>query len=218
MEGEASVDPGTRITHAVWALLESDGYDALQLRDVARVARVSMSTIYQRYPNRDELVLAAITEWVDAHIYRELAPPHPEETLAEGLIRMLRYVFEPWEHNPHMLEPYFRARSIPGGHRLDAKGFEAVLPVAAQIFAGIQPDYAADLGLVLTNMTYALVGRCAAGDLDSAEILPAMERIIMRMTGDNVSLTTPVAEAANDHIEDFPAFGIGPSFHSPFAP
>ena len=80
---------GTLILGAVAAMLETDGYDAVQLREVARRAKTSLATIYKRYPTRDELILAALEAWLEEHRYAgitphrrapderdELAPPH----------------------------------------------------------------------------------------------------------------------------------------------
>lgn len=53
-----------RLLDTVVELLESGGYDEVQLREVARRARTSLSTIYKRYPTRDELILAAIEGWM----------------------------------------------------------------------------------------------------------------------------------------------------------
>ena len=49
-----------RILDIVAELLETEGYDAVQLREVARRARTSLATIYKRYSTRDELILAAL--------------------------------------------------------------------------------------------------------------------------------------------------------------
>ena len=43
-----------RILDIVVEILETEGYDAVQLREVARRARASLATIYKRYPTRDE--------------------------------------------------------------------------------------------------------------------------------------------------------------------
>ncbi|MGW6425153.1 TetR family transcriptional regulator [Nocardia sp. NPDC055053] len=110
---------------AVCALLESDGYDALQLRGVARIARVSLRTIYNRYPSREELILAALSDWVSTNIYSQSAPSCRGDTLAQALMRVQRYIFEPWERSPGLLKSYARARSAPGGQCLDTVGFEA---------------------------------------------------------------------------------------------
>lgn len=73
---------GDRLLDVVVELLESTGYDSVQLREVARLARSSLATIYKRYQTRDDLILAALEYWMQRHRYagitvpaREPAPP-----------------------------------------------------------------------------------------------------------------------------------------------
>ena len=42
--------------------------------------------------------------------YAGLAPPFARRGVYEGLLHILRCVFEPWETNPAMLEAFDRAR------------------------------------------------------------------------------------------------------------
>nr|WP_084519324.1 TetR family transcriptional regulator [Nocardia mexicana] len=199
------------------ALLESDGYDAVQLREVARRARVSLTTVYKLYPTRDALILSAIEHWMATNTYTEMPAPPDDETLRDGLMRMLRYIFEPWERHPRMLEAYFLVRTGPAAQRLDAQGFDAVLPSASSLFANLDPEYIADLGLILTNMVHALIGRFATGAIEVTEILPALDRIIYRLTTNN----EPLAAAA--HAQKSPpgaaqTLVLRPSFISPYDP
>src|SRR5258707_5225010 len=82
-------------------LLEPDGYDAVQLREVARRARTSLATIYKRYATRDELILAALHSWMDEHRYSGLVDQTavPGESVYDGMMRVLRTIFEPWEQH-----------------------------------------------------------------------------------------------------------------------
>ncbi|MEV0031996.1 TetR family transcriptional regulator [Nocardia sp. NPDC050793] len=208
-------DSAKKIIDTVLSLLDSEGYDAVQLRPVAKQARVSLATVYKLYPTRDELILAAVQQWMAANIYTDMAPPRENESLADGLVRLVRYVFEPWERNPRMLVAYYRARSGPGGQRLDTQGFDAVLPAASTLFTGVDADYIADVGLVLSNMVYALVGRFAHDDLEITEILPALERTITRLTGNNEHLA---AAAGRPPTPDTPPFAWSPAIVSPYSP
>src|SRR6266566_4392225 len=79
--------PGDVIVRAVIGMLESGGYDAVQLREVARRAHVSLATIYKLFPTRDELIVTAIAQWMAQNCYGELALPAPDETLHDGLMR-----------------------------------------------------------------------------------------------------------------------------------
>jgi TetR/AcrR family transcriptional regulator, cholesterol catabolism regulator len=185
-----------RIVVVVQQLLESDGYDAVQLREVARRARVSLATIYRLFPTRGELIVTAIEQWMSTHSYAELAMPEPGESVYDGLMRGLRYVFEPWESNPRMLEAYHRARTGPGGRRLDRQGMRAIEPNAAALLEHADPAYVDDLTLILKNMAYSVVGRFAAGTLDITAILPTLERAVFRLTADNETPATAARDQA----------------------
>ena len=75
-----------RILDIVVEILETEGYEAVQLREVARRSRTSLSTIYKRYPTRDSLILAALESWMDEHRYAPLAQQHhqPGESIYDG--------------------------------------------------------------------------------------------------------------------------------------
>jgi AcrR family transcriptional regulator len=180
------------IVAVVQELLESGGYEAVHLRDVARRASVSLATVYRFFPTRDELIVTAIEQWMSSTSYADLAPSPPGESLYDGLMRGLRYVFEPWERSPRMLEAYHRARTGPGGKRLDAQGMAAIMPLARVALAEADPTYAHDIDLILRNMAYAVIGRFASGTLDITAILPTLERAVFRLTANN---ETPAVEA-----------------------
>ena len=169
---------------AVVDLLETDGYDAVQLREVARRSRASLATIYKRYANRDELILAALEAWTDEHRYAAVLGQkrEPGESLHEALMRLFRSLFEPWERHPAMLAAYFRARSGPSGQRLWRRGLDAVVPAALDVLSGADDDFIADLDTVIANVIYGLLGRFAAGEIAITEILPAIDRAVYRLT------------------------------------
>lgn len=174
-----------RIIAVVLELLAADGYDGVQLRTVASRAHVSLTKIYKIFRTRDELILAALEQWMTENTYAEMAPPAAEETVRAAMMRVLRCVFEPWERNPTMLEVYHHARSGPGGQRLDALGLSVILPVAEHALRDLDEDYVSDVALILTNMTVALIGRFATGTLEITGILPILERTVYRLTADN---------------------------------
>ena len=123
---------------------------------------------------------------MSAGSYADLAPPEPGESLYDGLMRGLRYVFEPWERSPRMLEAYHRARSGPGGKRLDRAGHgrhhAARASRCSQTPTRSTPH---DIDVILRNMAYAVIGRFASGTLDITAILPTLERAVFRLTANN---------------------------------
>jgi TetR/AcrR family transcriptional regulator, cholesterol catabolism regulator len=180
--GEHRVDP---ILEIVVELLDTEGYEAVQLREVARRARVSLATIYKRYATRDELIVAALEWWVDTNRYAGLAVPAMFSTgssVYSNLMGMFRTIFEPWEQHPLMLRSYFRARSGPGGHRLIQRGLDAVLPVARAALAQLDSQFAQDFELILTGAIFGFLSRFTAGEIDVTEIVPGIERTVFWLT------------------------------------
>ncbi|MGE2716651.1 TetR family transcriptional regulator [Mycolicibacterium litorale] len=176
---EAASDP---LMGIVVELLDTEGYEAVQLREVARRARMSLSTIYKRYPTRDELIIAALECWLTANRYADLAPPI-DATLYSGLVHIFRKVFEPWETHPELLKSYFRALSGPGGERLRKLGFEAVTPAARDVLAQADPGFARDLEGILTSLVYGVLGQLSTNAIDVTDILPSIERAVYWLVG-----------------------------------
>ncbi|MGE2836018.1 TetR family transcriptional regulator [Mycobacterium sp. SMC-4] len=171
---ESSSDP---LIDIVVDLLDTHGYEAVQLREVARRARMSLATIYKRYRTRDELIVAALEWWLTTNRYAGLAPA-PSATLYGGLMHIFRTVFEPWESHPQLLKSYFRALSGPGGDRLAKLGFDAVTPAAREALGQADPGFAADLERILTSQVYGVLGQLAADAIDVTDILPSIERAV----------------------------------------
>jgi AcrR family transcriptional regulator len=172
---------------AVVGLLESDGYDAVQLRVVAKQAHVSLRTIYKYFPTRDELILTAVERWMREHVYSGLSEPPPRGTLYERLMWGLRHIFEPWESNPRMLEAFHRVRNAAGGERLHDQGFATAGPVMEGLLDGLDAVYAEDLGLLLTLIVRAAIAKFVDGELAITDILRVLERAAFRLTGDNAA-------------------------------
>ncbi len=169
-------DPAV-ILEAVEELLKSVGFDKWQLRDVAEVARVSLATIYKHFPSRDELILATVERWMKEHAYEPIQARRPGEPLFDALIRMFRTIFEPWEKHPMMLDAFVRASSSVGGERLFAQGAASVEPMSGA-FEGLNPSDVADLGEILTNVTFGAMSRYVVGAIPVTGILPAIERTL----------------------------------------
>jgi AcrR family transcriptional regulator len=178
------------IVDIVVDLLESEGYEAVQVRTVARRARISLTTLYELFGTRDQLVLAALERWMEANAYAALTKLEPGEPPYETMVRVLRTVFEPWEKHPRMLEAYHRARNGPGGERLVLEGTTIVTPIIEAALPGVDPDYLRDLEMIHAHVTRAAIARFAAGEIAVTEILPILERALLRLTTDN-RLGTP---------------------------
>lgn len=183
--GGPPAPPRDPILEIVVDILDTEGYEAVQLREVARRARVSMATIYKRYATRDELIVAALLWWMDANRYAglpALADELPGDSLYADLMHVQRALFEPWERHPNMLRSYFQARSGPGGQGLIQHGVDAVVPVIKSILSSADPGFAQDLELILTGVIFGFLSQFTHGDIEVTDILPGIERAVYRLT------------------------------------
>ncbi len=163
-------------------LLSDGGLEALQLRDVAKRARVSLSTVYKYFPSRDALIVAAVEQWMGENVYNALPVPDPAQPLTETLIGFFHQFLTPWTTNPTMLGVCVHAALLPGGDEISAHGTAAISPIAAAMFAGYDPELVADIATVLSVLTDGLMSRFATGKADLAEINRVYERAVIRLT------------------------------------
>lgn len=173
-----------RLLAVVVEILETEGYDAVQLREVARRARSSLATIYKRYATREDLILAALEVWLDENRYSAVAPHRRAkgQSLHEAMMSLFRTIFEPWERNPGMLTAYFRARSSASGQRLFRRGLDIVGPAGLELMADVDDEFVADLNTVLSSVVYGLLGRFVAGEIETTDILPTLDRTVYWLT------------------------------------
>jgi AcrR family transcriptional regulator len=173
-----------RILDTVVQILETKGYDAVQLREVARRSQTSLTTIYKRYSNRDELIAAAVQMWMDEHRFAKLSGQSHEldESLYAGLTRVLRTIFLPWEEHPGMLTAYFRARAAPGGQQIVRHGLEMAVPAFFEVLGDVEDSFIADLDTIISTLVYGLLGRFTAGEIAVTDILPILDRAVSRLT------------------------------------
>lgn len=182
--GEPGDRSDDRLLAVVVEIFDTDGYDAVQLREVARRARVSLSTIYKRYATRDELILAALEAWMEDNRYSGVVP-HPkaaDASLHEALMDLFRTIFEPWEQHPGMLTAYYRARSSPSGQTLLQRGLDVVVPAGLELLAEVDDSFIADLNAVVSSVVYGLLGRFSTGEIAITEILPTLDRAVYWLT------------------------------------
>ncbi len=182
---ERSAGAREAILRVVLDLLGSGGWDAVQMSEVARGARVSLAKVYALFGTRDELLVSALEQWMADASYTNLALPGPNETTYDGLLRVFRTILEPWERSPQMLHAFQRAKVAPGGQRLALGGLSRVEPVFRAVMAGADPGYVRDVEMILTHMAHAVLAAVASGDLAVTDMLPVLERAVYRITADN---------------------------------
>ncbi|MBU8815986.1 TetR/AcrR family transcriptional regulator [Mycolicibacterium goodii] len=182
--GEDIEERDDRLLDVVTEILETEGYEAVQLREVARRARTSLATIYKRFSTRDDLILAALEYWMQKNRYSGVTPRRrtPGVSLYAALTGLLRTIFEPWERHPAMLEAYFRVRSSRSGQKLFRFGFDIVAPAGLELLADVDDEFVADLDTIVSTVVYGLLGRFTAGEIAVTDIVPILDRTVYWLT------------------------------------
>ena len=173
-------DPAT-ILSVVIALLDERGYDGWQLSDVAKRARASLATIYKHFPSREELIVAALERWMEEHAYRPIPKPSPDDSPIAALRIALHNIFEPWEQYPSMLQVFVRACSTTGRARIRAQGNAALEPLGILFEDQLDPEFANDLALILSNVVEGALNRYLNGDIPISDILVSLDRTLYRL-------------------------------------
>ncbi len=188
-----SREPGPKddvIIETVVAQIQEAGYDAVDLRTIARDAQVSLATIYRSFPSRDALLLAAMKQWMGRQVYEPISVPDPQRSVSDRLSAVMHGIFEPWLDNPRMLEAFVRATERSGGIELSEQGSAATAP---RIYACFDDDAdPADVDEILTILRHvvsALMAGYAHRELRVDELLPDLDMTVRRLTRDMTTAT-----------------------------
>jgi AcrR family transcriptional regulator len=89
-----------RVEMAVLALASEGGYEAVQMREVARVADVSLSTLYRYYASKDDLIIGVISRQIQ-RLREDVENRPPTERSAHGrAAAVFLRSFRAFERNP----------------------------------------------------------------------------------------------------------------------
>lgn len=164
-------------------LLGKQGYDRLQIREVARRAQVSTRTIYQRYDSREELIVAALERWLQRNRIARLAAVRTPTagSIYDRLMPIYRTAFEPWQGHPRMLSSFHRAGRDAAGKSMMQQGDAAVRAACRRALADLDPALADELLGVLQNVVHGLMMRFSSGDITVNDILPGVEQALRHL-------------------------------------
>jgi AcrR family transcriptional regulator len=78
------------------------GYDAVQMRDVAAEAGVALGTLYRYFSSKDQLLVAALSQWA-RELQQEIARHPPKgESPADRVVEVLRQAVNALETAPRL--------------------------------------------------------------------------------------------------------------------
>jgi len=122
-----------RVIAAACDLASEGGYEAVQMRDVAREADVALGTLYRYFPSKDHLLIAALAEQV-ATLQRRLAQKPPRGTsAADRVVDVLRRASRALEREPRLTAALVTALSSADPSVAEAK--QEVNDILASVIA-----------------------------------------------------------------------------------
>jgi AcrR family transcriptional regulator len=90
------------VVQAAVELASQGGYELVQMRDVASRAGVALGTIYRYFESKDQLLVAALVEWVGALEGRLAQRPPAGSNAAERVVDVLRRASRATERNQRL--------------------------------------------------------------------------------------------------------------------
>jgi len=122
-----------RVIAAAVDLASEGGYEAVQMRDVAREADVALGTLYRYFPSKDHLLIAALAEQVST-LQRRLGQKPPRGTnAAERVGDVLRRASRALEREPRLTAALVTALSSADPSVAEAK--QEVNDILASVIA-----------------------------------------------------------------------------------
>src|SRR5437867_12497762 len=91
-----------RVIDAAMKLAADGGYDAVQMRDVAAEAGVALGTLYRYFSSKDQLLVAALSQWARV-LQQEIARRPPKGVSpADKVVEVLRQAVNALETSPRL--------------------------------------------------------------------------------------------------------------------
>lgn len=102
-----------RVIRAAMELATEGGYENVQMRDVAARAGVALGTLYRYFVSKDQLLAAALQEWIDELGSNLGRRPARGDSAADRVVDVLRRAVRSIERSPKLAAALIRAGTSP---------------------------------------------------------------------------------------------------------
>lgn len=172
----------TRIIDAVLKLANEGGYDAVQLREISRLADVSLRTIYKYYGSRDNLLLQALIRWRDETSSASVVEVQGT-TFVERMLSIYHHNFDTFRNSPKLFETYVRFQPDLTADKLDW-GREHFVAATNKELSRFDSDFAEDFKMIVGNVLYAGFHQVAHGSMTMDEAWARIDRTVRRLAAE----------------------------------
>ncbi len=154
-----------RVIDAALSLGSEGGYEAVQMRDVARTAGVALGTIYRYFTSKDHLLAAAMVDWTAELEHRLAQRATANGSAADSVVAVIRLATRPMERDPLLASAMVQAAaanepSVTACQQLTTATIERILTHAMD---GTDPETKVRTARVLGHVWNSCVLRWANG-------------------------------------------------------
>ncbi|MEO6987879.1 MAG: TetR/AcrR family transcriptional regulator [Aquihabitans sp.] len=167
-----------RLIDAAFELGAEGGYEAVHMRDVAATANVALATIYRNFASKDELLAAAMTEWIGRLGDRVAQRPARGDTPTEQMIDVLDRACAAMSRQPKLSMALVRALASadPGVRESGGEVRSSIAIIGDPILGHIEPEARADVLSVLGHVWYSSLVTWAHGRTDFDAVTSELHR------------------------------------------
>jgi AcrR family transcriptional regulator len=178
----------SRVIEAAMALASEGGYDAEQMRDVASRASVALGTIYRYFTSKDQLLAAAMVEWLGQLEQQVAQRPPRGDTAAERVVDVVRRANRTLGRNPRLTAALVTAVAAPDPdvvalHRESSAAMQRILSAS---MGDLDEATKADVVRVLNHVWFSALLAWVHGWTDVDHVIEELEvagRLVLREVG-----------------------------------
>ena len=178
----------SRVIDAAVALAAEGGYDAVQMRDVAAGANVALGTIYRYFTSKDQLLAAAMVEWLGQLEEEVGRRPARGDTAAERVVDVVRRASRTLGRNPRLTAALVTAVAAPDPdvvalHRQSSGAMQRILSAP---MGDLDEATKADVVRVLNHVWFSALLAWVHGWTDVDHVIEELEvaaRLVLREAG-----------------------------------
>jgi AcrR family transcriptional regulator len=172
-----------RVIEAAMALAAEGGYDAVQMRDVASGANVALGTIYRYFTSKDQLLAAAMVEWLGQLEQEVGRRPARGDTAAERVVDVVRRASRTLGRNPRLTAVAAPDPDVVAFHRESSAAMQRILSAP---MGDLDEATKADVVRVLNHVWFSALLAWVHGWTDVDQVIEELEvagRLVLRDGG-----------------------------------
>lgn len=154
-----------RILETTMELAAEGGYEAVQMREAAANAGISLGTLYRYFRSKDALLAASWSHWAATVEPQLVRRPLRGETMAERAYDFLRRTTRAFERSPKLASAFLTAANSndPGSAQHRREAADLLGRILESTMDALDPKTAADIRVTLDHVWNSSLQHWASG-------------------------------------------------------